>query len=72
MYFAHADVNGLDFWGEAAFPKWSRHANTSYRLGRSLRFDPQTETVVDDEEANPLLKDLDRGYRSPYLVPEDI
>src|SRR5581483_11332773 len=23
MYFGHGNVNGIDFWGEAAFPKWS-------------------------------------------------
>src|SRR5580692_10544059 len=27
-------------------------ANASYRLGRSLRFDPETEQVIDDDEAN--------------------
>src|ERR1700737_1241804 len=25
MYFAHGDINGFDFWGEAAFPTWSDH-----------------------------------------------
>jgi len=47
-------------------------ANVSYRLGRSLRFDPDTERVIDDEEANKLLGDGDRGYRVPYLLPESI
>ncbi len=23
MFFGHGDVDGIDFWGEAAFPKWS-------------------------------------------------
>lgn len=23
LYFGHGNINGLDFWGEAAFPKWS-------------------------------------------------
>src|SRR6202030_669361 len=23
MYLAHGDINGFDFWGEAAFHKWS-------------------------------------------------
>jgi methane monooxygenase PmoA-like len=23
MYFGHGDIDGMDFWGEAAFPKWS-------------------------------------------------
>ena len=37
-------------------------ANASYRLGRALRFDPQTEQVIGDDEANNLLRDGDRGY----------
>jgi len=47
-------------------------ANASYRLGRSLRFDPQTEQVIDDDEANKLLRDGDRGYRAPFVVPEEV
>ncbi len=23
MYFGYGDINGIDFWGEAVFPKWS-------------------------------------------------
>jgi Methane oxygenase PmoA len=34
MYFAHGDINGLDFWGEAAFPKWSPHAASKF--GRTV------------------------------------
>ncbi len=44
--------------------------NASYRLGRTLNFDPATEQVVDDDEANRLLRDADRGYRAPYVVPD--
>ena len=47
-------------------------ANVSYRLGRSLRFDRDTETVVGDDDANRLLRDQDRGYRSPFVVPEEV
>jgi predicted dehydrogenase len=47
-------------------------ANASYRLGRALRFDPETEQVVGDEEANRLLSDKDRGYRPPFLVPDEV
>jgi len=36
-------------------------ANASYRLGRSLRFDPEAEQVTGDDEANQLLRDGDRG-----------
>ena len=34
MYFAHGDINGLDFWGEAAFAKWSDHAMSKF--GRTV------------------------------------
>ncbi len=44
-------------------------ANVSYRLGRSLNFDPKTETFGKDEEANALLT---REYRSPFTMPEQV
>lgn len=47
-------------------------ANASYRLGRTLHFDPETQRVKDDEEANHLLRDGDRGYRPPFVVPEEV
>ena len=47
-------------------------ANASYRLGRTLNFDPETQLVKDDEEANLLLRDGDRGYRAPFVVPEEV
>src|SRR5262249_54052954 len=31
-------------------------ANTSYRLGRTLHIDPKTEQVINDDEANRMLK----------------
>jgi hypothetical protein len=34
MYFAHGDINGFDFWGEAAFPKWSDHSVSTF--GRTV------------------------------------
>src|SRR5206468_2521739 len=30
MYFAHGDINGFDFWGEAAFQKWSNHPRSTF------------------------------------------
>jgi hypothetical protein len=45
-------------------------ANASYRLGRALRFDPEKEQVIDDDEANTLLRDADRGYRAPFVLPD--
>jgi predicted dehydrogenase len=44
-------------------------ANTSYRLGRTLRFDPAKEQVIGDDEANRMLRGT---YRAPYVVPEEI
>lgn len=44
-------------------------ANTAYRLGRSLRFDPAREQVIDDNEADRIL----RGeYRAPFAVPREV
>jgi predicted dehydrogenase len=47
-------------------------ANASYRLGRSLNFDPEAEQVIGDEEANLLLRDGGRGYREPFHMPEEV
>jgi predicted dehydrogenase len=44
-------------------------ANASYRLGRSLKFDPVKEEVIGDEEATRMLRG---SYRAPYVVPEEI
>jgi hypothetical protein len=34
MYFAHGEINGFDFWGEAAFRHWSHHPVS--RFGRTV------------------------------------
>ncbi len=45
-------------------------ANISYRVGnRKLEFDPQSQTFIDDEEANKYLK---RDYRRPWVVPDEV
>ena len=43
------------------------YANASYRVGRKLTIDAATETFVNDDEANALLK---REGREPYRMPE--
>ncbi len=43
--------------------------NISYRLGRTLEFDPKTERFPHDEEANKMLT---RNYRAPFVVPEKV
>lgn len=44
-------------------------ANTSYRLGRTLNFDPEKEKYIDDDEANKMLT---RKYREPFVVPKKV
>ncbi len=44
-------------------------ANISYRVGRTLHFDPTTMTIPGDKEANALLT---RKYRAPFVVPEKV
>ena len=43
--------------------------NISYRLGRSLEFDPKTMKFKNDQEANRMLT---REYRAPFIVPENV
>jgi len=46
-------------------------ANISYRVGKTLTFDPKTEMFVGDgaKEANPYVT---RDYREPFVVPEQV
>ena len=44
-------------------------ANISYRLGRSLEFDPETMKFKNDKEANSMLT---REYREPFVVPDKV
>jgi hypothetical protein len=39
----------------------------TYRVGRFLRIDAETETIIDDPEANALLT---RNDRAPYTLPK--
>jgi len=43
--------------------------NISYRLRRTIHFDPATYTVKGDFEAQKLFT---REYRKPYVVPEKV
>jgi len=47
-------------------------ANVSYRLGRTIHFRPETQEINGDEEAMRLMREADRGYRDPYVVPEKV
>ena len=44
-------------------------ANISYRLGRTINFDPDRETIINDPEATAMLT---REYRQPYNIPRQI
>jgi len=44
-------------------------ANISYRLGRTLNFDPNTLACTGDAEANKMFT---RDYRAPFVVPAKV
>ena len=44
-------------------------SDTDYIVGRTLKFDSKTESVIGDSEANEMLT---RSYRHPYIVPEKV
>jgi len=44
--------------------------NISFRTGRKLTFDGQTEKFVSDDEANSYL--TRQEYRKPYVLPEEV
>ena len=44
-------------------------ANISYRLGRSLDFDPQAMRFKNDSEANAMLT---KEYRKPFAIPDTV
>ncbi len=44
-------------------------ANTSYRLGTSLEFDPNKEQCIGNRKANDMLK---RNYRKEFAIPEKV
>jgi hypothetical protein len=39
---------------------------TEFRLGEQLKFDPTTETYINNPKADALLT---RDYRAPFVVP---
>jgi predicted dehydrogenase len=44
-------------------------ANISYRVGRTVNFDPNSMTITGDPEASKLMT---RQYRKPFVVPEKV
>jgi predicted dehydrogenase len=64
----HADLNAPI--EEGAISTTLVHlANISYRVGRTLDFDPASYSVKGDAEANRLFR---REYRRPFVVPEKV
>ncbi len=45
-------------------------ARTAYQVGRTMRFDRETETIVGDDEADAMLNKPE--YREPYVVPKEV
>ena len=45
-------------------------ARTSWQVGRPLRFDPATEKVLGDDEADAMLNQPE--YRAPYSLPKEV
>jgi predicted dehydrogenase len=43
--------------------------NIAYRFGRTLQFDPKTETFEKDAAANAMLT---REYRPPFVMPDEV
>lgn len=51
MYFGHGNIDGIDFWGEARFPKWSDDSvfgRTVFRKLEEARGGPQSGTLRAD------------------------
>ena len=61
----HTDLNG-DVETGAESMVLVHLANTSYRLGRSLKFDPKTHSFIGDAEADKMK--TRNPYRAPYVV----
>ncbi len=43
--------------------------SSTYRLGRLLHFDPETETFIENPDADNMLT---RPYRDPFVVPDQV
>jgi len=53
----HLDANGVDL------------AKDNLQLGQPLKFDPQTERFLSNDQANALVS---RNYRAPFIVPQQV
>jgi len=62
-------VRSLEWFQDTLKDNGLKLEETTYRLGRWLELDPETEKFVNDPEANALLT---RPYRKPFVVPEKV
>jgi len=62
-------VRSLEWFQDTLKDNGLKLEETTYRLGRWLELDPETEKFVNDPEANALLT---RPYRKPFVVPERV
>ena len=62
-------VRSLEWFQDTLKDNGLKFEETTYRLGRWLELDPETEKFVNDPEANALLT---RPYRKPFVVPERV
>jgi len=62
-------INGTpDHWHTAVCITACHLTNISLRLGRPLKWDPQSQDIPGDDEANAMQR---RTQREPYTIPEE-
>jgi hypothetical protein len=66
MYFGHGDIDGLDFWGEAAFPKYSDDSVFGREVFRKL------EDMQSGSESGTLKADFDLTDPSGRVIADQI
>ncbi|HQH72307.1 MAG TPA: gfo/Idh/MocA family oxidoreductase, partial [bacterium] len=47
-------------------------ANAAFRVQRALRFDPESQHIIGDTEADDIIQGKTRKYRAPFTVPEEV
>ena len=47
-------------------------ANIAYRVGETIKVDPEKETIIGNRKAKKMIDDSDRGYRKGFEVPKKI
>ena len=47
-------------------------ANIAYRVGETIKVDPEKETITGNRKAKKMIDDSDRGYRKGFEVPKKV